>query len=102
MSTVVREVTRRRYEYTDPVSLEQTVRPLWQEVLSRDYIGGHENFFALGGHSLHAVMMTNRISDALGSEIPLMLLFEAQTLSEYAVALLRLFGTEAADCTEQL
>ncbi|MFC4061722.1 amino acid adenylation domain-containing protein [Planomonospora corallina] len=47
-------------------------------------LGMHDDFFALGGHSATAALVAARLGDALGLRVPVRLLFEARTLSDYA------------------
>ncbi|HTZ42891.1 MAG TPA: amino acid adenylation domain-containing protein [Jatrophihabitans sp.] len=61
--------------------LERTVAAAWQDVLGRQRIGVHDNFFDLGGHSLLATQVVSRIGQVTGAQIPLRLLFEAPTVA---------------------
>jgi hypothetical protein len=47
--------------------LERTLLRFWQEVLERDDFGTEENFFELGGDSLHAIGVLERISEEFGT-----------------------------------
>ena len=55
---------------------------LWADVLRVSRVGIRESFFALGGHSMLAVRMLNRLREATGAEIPLRTVFRAQTIEE--------------------
>ncbi len=59
--------------------IEQKLVAIWQEVLERDSIGVHDDFFDLGGHSLLAVELFTRIETAFGITLPLATLFRAPT-----------------------
>ncbi|WP_175762772.1 phosphopantetheine-binding protein, partial [Burkholderia anthina] len=59
-------------------------------------IGRHDNFFALGGHSLVAIRMISRIANATGKSLPLRKVFEAPTLAELALALADVTSSERA------
>lgn len=61
---------------------ERTVASAWAEVLGVPEISVHSNFFELGGHSLLASQVAWRISDSLGVEMPLRLLFDAPTIGQ--------------------
>ncbi len=71
----------------DVARLEQFLVRLWGEILKRENVRRDDNFFALGGRSLHAMMMINRLQDAIGISIPQTLIFEAQTVAELVAAL---------------
>ncbi|NRO95024.1 amino acid adenylation domain-containing protein [Paraburkholderia sp. NMBU_R16] len=67
-------------------ALETALAALWRELLGVSRIGRHDNFFSLGGHSLVAVRMLNRLPASIGTEVPLSLLFEHPTLGDFASA----------------
>ncbi|WP_230598529.1 non-ribosomal peptide synthetase, partial [Xanthomonas albilineans] len=67
--------------------IEQTIAAIWSELLGLENIGRHDNFFALGGHSLLGVRLISRIRSALGLELPLATLFAQPRLVELAQAL---------------
>src|SRR5262249_17524529 len=41
--------------------VEQTLASIWRELLSVEQVGRHDNFFALGGHSLMALTLIERL-----------------------------------------
>jgi thioesterase domain-containing protein len=72
-------------EYVGPRDpTEETLCRLWQEVLRRERVGVHDNFFSMGGHSLLAVQIISRIKLAFAIEIPLSALFEGPTVARMA------------------
>ena len=67
---------------------EELVAAVWERVLGVSP-GVHDDFFALGGHSLRATQVVARVREAFGIDLPLRALFEAPTvagLAERAVA----------------
>lgn len=70
-----------------PSLVEAEVLEIWHEVLNRGGIGVHDDFFSLGGHSLKAVQVVNRIRQRLGVDLGLSALFNAPTVAGLAKAL---------------
>jgi amino acid adenylation domain-containing protein len=74
-----------RAAYTPPSSPDERVLSgIWSEVLGIDRVGIHDDFFALGGHSLKAIQVAMRIRRAFGFELGLRTLFETRTVAELA------------------
>jgi amino acid adenylation domain-containing protein len=68
---------------------EQAIARIWADVLGRDPIGVHDNFFEMGGHSLLAAQAITRLNAALGATISVRTLFDHPTVAEFASALER-------------
>ena len=64
--------------------LERQLVEIWQTVLRRDRVGIQDNFFDLGGHSLHAVAMLSRLTRVVSGAVPLRLVFEHPTIERLA------------------
>jgi amino acid adenylation domain-containing protein len=100
-----------RYRLPDPASLglnadaydavaprnrmEEQLARMWCQLLLRERVGVHDNFFALGGHSLSAVQLTTRIRDHFAIEVPIQRIFEAPTLAELALVVLQMEAAAA-------
>ncbi|MFD7929470.1 amino acid adenylation domain-containing protein, partial [Streptomyces sp. NPDC059742] len=83
----------RRAEFAAPATrTEELAAAVWGEVLGTARIGRHDDFFALGGHSLRATRAVSRLGARLGTGVPLRLLFEHPTLERFASALDALRG----------
>jgi amino acid adenylation domain-containing protein len=61
-------------------SLVTRLRELWAEILQLPSVGLDSNFFELGGNSLMALRMINRVRLEFGAELPMAQVFEAPTL----------------------
>ena len=74
-------------DYTAPRNAQEAaVAAVWEQVLGRPRIGVHDNFFALGGHSLRAVAIVERMRRA-GMHADVRTLFVAPTIAGLAASL---------------
>jgi amino acid adenylation domain-containing protein len=60
--------------------LERSLATLVQETLGIERVGVHDNFFDLGGNSIHLVQVHSRLQRLLGRELPLVELFTHPTI----------------------
>jgi pristinamycin I synthase 3 and 4 len=65
----------------------QTLERWWCELLGVGEIGPDDNFFRLGGNSLHVVRLATRLHDELSIDLPLAAVFSAATLNELMEAI---------------
>ncbi len=80
----------KRNDYVAPrTPEEEKVAQIFAEVLRLEKVGIHDNFFALGGHSLMATQVVSRISEEYGVGVPLRILFESPTVAEFTAELLQ-------------
>ena len=95
---------RRRPGHAAPPATpaERELAGIWAELLGVDGIGGDDNFFETGGHSLLAARMTGRASAAFGVELPVSLAFEHPTLSGFALAVVTARASVDSAATERL
>ncbi|OAB38376.1 non-ribosomal peptide synthetase [Paenibacillus glacialis] len=61
-------------------AIEERLVTIWQEELSLNQIGIHDNFFERGGHSLKATIMRARMNKEFGVDIPLRGIFQYPTI----------------------
>ncbi|PYQ92641.1 MAG: hypothetical protein DMG02_00610, partial [Acidobacteria bacterium] len=66
---------------------EVALRQLFADALGVSDIGLHEDFFAMGGHSLLAVQVVNRARSSLGVELTIGALFEYPTVAQLAASI---------------
>ncbi|RQS15385.1 non-ribosomal peptide synthetase, partial [Burkholderia sp. Bp9002] len=64
--------------------IELSLAALWAELLGVERVGRHDNFFALGGHSLVAARLLAQIRETFGHEVSIRALFEAPTVAQLA------------------
>ena len=74
---------------------ETTLAHLWAELLDTPTIGRHDNFIALGGDSLLATRLVERLR-AIGFEAALQALFDAPVLKDFAATLKATDGDAAS------
>ncbi|MET8449518.1 MupA/Atu3671 family FMN-dependent luciferase-like monooxygenase [Streptomyces sp. NPDC005209] len=65
---------------------ESRLRELWADEFGvpADTIGADADFFALGGHSITAIRLINRVREAFGADYPMTLFYEESTLRAMA------------------
>jgi len=68
-------------------ALQSQLIGIWESVLGKKPIGIRDNFFEMGGHSLLAARLMHRMGQALGTTLPLSVLFQAPTIEKLAAAL---------------
>lgn len=64
--------------------VEEQLTVIWQDLLRVPSIGIHDDFFALGGHSLMAVRLFARVEQEFGVNLPLTSLFREATIRHLA------------------
>lgn len=67
--------------------LERVLQEVWEHVLGVTSLSMQDDFFELGGQSLQAIQVANRLSIALGREVRVATLFRHPTIAELAHAL---------------
>lgn len=63
---------------------EETLAAIWRRALGIDEVGIEDNFFDLGGHSLHTAEVEAKIRQQMGREIHVTALFQYPTISALA------------------
>jgi hypothetical protein len=67
--------------------LEARLAEIWTGLLGIEPVGVHDDFFALGGHSLSATRVVTRLRTIFQVDLPLVTIFEAPTIAGLATAL---------------
>lgn len=67
--------------------LEHVVLRVWEQVLGVSAVSAQDDFFELGGQSLQTIQVANRLSIALGREVPVATVFRYPTAAGLAQAL---------------
>jgi amino acid adenylation domain-containing protein len=76
---------------SDGGSLEDYLAGVWAEVLETDEVDREVGFFDLGGTSLQAARLTNRVQRDLDEQVFVIALFDSPTVSRYADFLRRAY-----------
>lgn len=82
-------------------AIEHDLAAMWCGLLGLQQVGVHDDFFELGGQSLVAVRLFQRIGKQYGVELPLAALFEAPTIAACATLIRQELGTAASDDTPE-
>jgi acyl transferase domain-containing protein len=80
--------------------IESQLANFWQDLLGLARVGIHDDFFALGGHSLIAVRLFAMVKKALRVDFPISVLFEAPTIARCAELIAARTGAEAGPANE--
>jgi amino acid adenylation domain-containing protein len=82
-------------EYEAPQGeLEEVLSGIWCELLRVSRVGRKDNFFVLGGHSLLATRVITYISHRLDVDLPLLAIFENQTIQALSIRILQQISAE--------
>ncbi len=82
--------------------LEHFLADKWREVLGIEEVGVHDDFFDMGGESLKAAILVNKIQQELGEMLQVVSIFDAPNIAAFAdylnkdcqMAVSRLLGNE--------
>ena len=87
-------------EYTPPGNeIEEKLAAIWEEILHKERIGINDDFFALGGNSLMAMKVFNRVSNEFGIKVDFESFFNKPTISSLGLEIL--FLTEQESINEE-
>lgn len=78
--------TAPRPEYVAPrTSIEGNLGKIWSTILGVEGVGIYDNFFQLGGDSILAAQIINRIRDSMQVDLSFLIFFEQPTVASMAV-----------------
>ena len=78
--------TASRPEYVAPrTRIEKNLVEIWSTILDVEGVGIYDNFFQLGGDSILAAQIINRIRDTIGVDLSFLIFFEQPTVARMAV-----------------
>lgn len=60
--------------------LENIIAGVWKEVLGIDQVGIDDNFFEIGGHSMAAILVHNKLKQVLDMEFSITVLYQLPTI----------------------
>lgn len=84
-ATRVMSSPQRTDDTTPPdTEMESLLHSIWCEVLKKETIGMHANFFGLGGHSLAAAQVLARVKQSLNQEVSLKEIYRYPTIATLA------------------
>lgn len=63
------------------IAVEETLLHLWQDVLKVKSLSPNDSFLALGGHSISAVILADKINEIFNIDLPIVRLFDRPTLA---------------------
>jgi amino acid adenylation domain-containing protein len=64
--------------------LEESIAQMWREILALERIGIHDDFFDVGGNSLHAMQIMAKVTNMFDVYLPLYSLFDTPTIAGLA------------------
>ncbi|RFU84087.1 non-ribosomal peptide synthetase, partial [Streptomyces triticagri] len=89
-------------EYEPPAGpLEEVLAGIWADVLGREQVGVHDDFYDLGGHSLLATQVVSRVRTLLRIEVSLRSFVGISTVRQLA-ALARTTGSQEGLDADQI
>lgn len=83
--------------------IETTLYNIWSEILNRTHFGKQDSFFNLGGNSLAAMMVRNKLENAFKLKLSIVALFQHTTIRQLAGHIMSLLGhSKTTESSENL
>jgi len=72
-------------DYVEPQNeIQEALHKIWKEILARDRISIHDNFYEIGGHSISLIIMAARINEVFSVKLPLARIATFSTIKDIA------------------
>ncbi|MGD2085113.1 MAG: amino acid adenylation domain-containing protein [Candidatus Aminicenantes bacterium] len=72
-------------EYAAPGDdIEKMVAEIWMDILNSEKVGIHDNFFDIGGNSMHILRVNSKLKEAFKRDIPVVIMFRYPTIGSLA------------------
>ena len=79
--------------------IEEILAALWTDILGIDRVGVHDHFFELGGDSLRATQIANRLHKAFLTQLSVRDFFERPTVASQAEYIVQVLGADSDAAT---
>lgn len=63
--------------------LEKKILNVWKDVLKMEKVGIHNNFFDIGGNSLKAIQLSNKLKEVVDQDISVIMMFKYMTIHSF-------------------
>lgn len=100
VSAVARPLDNVTEEISDIGAIEDSLRQIWSDLLRLPAEACNDDFFDIGGHSLHALRMLARVESRFGVKLPVAAFLSDSTLSGFSRALAGAMAAPAATAPE--
>jgi hypothetical protein len=77
--------------------IERAIAETWQAALGIEKVGIYDKFLEIGGNSLIAVQIRNRIQEVLEVDLPVDVMFTSPTIADLARTVLEIVTSDAAE-----
>lgn len=89
--------------YIEPTNQrEKMLHEIWSKLLNISSIGIHDNFFALGGHSLSAISLVSLVRQKFDVELSLQDLFTSPTIASLSERIMQINGEQLLPSIEKV
>lgn len=80
---VLKDIHEQSHQVLSPLTqIEEKIASIWTEVFNIQKISINDNFFDLGGHSLMAIRIIERIQDSFQIDLPFNLIFKSSSIAK--------------------